>query len=237
MQAPTIELSDEAEEVLEKLWLAERDGKDARVAELPAAHRPGVVEELRSAGLLEDRSGELVFTLAGRERGRDVVRRHYLAERLLADVLDVGAGDVESAACRLEHVLLQAGIPDRICTMLGHPRVCPHGEPIPEGPCCRERPEAPARVVSALADLEGGASGRIAYLCAQERQKLQKLMAMGALPGLPITLLQRAPSFVFQLGQTQVAVDREIAECIYVRLDAAPILPRQRRWRWGAEKR
>ncbi|HMC30259.1 MAG TPA: iron dependent repressor, metal binding and dimerization domain protein, partial [Candidatus Angelobacter sp.] len=25
---------------------------------------------------------------------------------------------------------------DRICTFLGHPRTCPHGSPIPAGPCC-----------------------------------------------------------------------------------------------------
>jgi Mn-dependent DtxR family transcriptional regulator len=25
---------------------------------------------------------------------------------------------------------------DKICTFLGHPRSCPHGAPIPPGPCC-----------------------------------------------------------------------------------------------------
>ena len=25
---------------------------------------------------------------------------------------------------------------ERICSFLGHPKACPHGAPIPPGPCC-----------------------------------------------------------------------------------------------------
>ena len=28
---------------------------------------------------------------------------------------------------------------DRICAFLGHPKTCPHGKPIPPGPCCETR--------------------------------------------------------------------------------------------------
>lgn len=41
-------------------------------------------------------------------------------------------------------------------------------------------------------------------------------MAFGILPGMPIVLLQRRPAFVFQVGQTQVAVDERIAADILV---------------------
>ncbi len=43
-------------------------------------------------------------------------------------------------------------------------------------------------------------------------------MSMGILPGAPIGLVQRFPSYVFQVRQEQFAVDREIADSIYVRL-------------------
>jgi Fe2+ transport system protein FeoA len=47
---------------------------------------------------------------------------------------------------------------------------------------------------------------------------LQKLMAMGVLPGVPITLLRQFPSFVFEAGYSQFAVDEAIATDIYIRL-------------------
>ena len=30
-------------------------------------------------------------------------------------------------------------ITDSMCAMLGHPTECPHGSPIPPGPCCPPR--------------------------------------------------------------------------------------------------
>ncbi len=41
---------------------------------------------------------------------------------------------------------------------------------------------------------------------------------MGILPGAPLSLIQSFPSYVFQVRQTQFAVDKEIADAIYVRL-------------------
>ena len=74
------------------------------------------------------------------------------------------------------------------------------------------------KVVSPLSQLAQGQKGKVAYIYAPETGKLQKLMAMGVLPGAPIGLIQEFPSFVFQAGQTQFAVDKEIADAIYVRL-------------------
>ena len=42
-------------------------------------------------------------------------------------------------------------------------------------------------------------------------------MALGVLPGVDIRLLRRFPSFVFQIGYAQFAVDRELAQKIRVR--------------------
>jgi Fe2+ transport system protein FeoA len=41
-------------------------------------------------------------------------------------------------------------------------------------------------------------------------------MAMGVLPGFDVSLIQRYPSFVFKVGQTQIAVDEKIASEIFV---------------------
>ena len=220
-----MELSERAEEMLEQLWLAEegRGGVD------PAADEEAVAE-LEAAEMVGRRDAGLALTPAGRLEARTVTRRHRLAERLLADVLDVRPNAVESAACRFEHVLAR-GIDDKVCALLGHPKFCPHGWPIPPGPCCEDNEHSPVRLVASVAEMEPGETGRIAYLHTRERSTLDKLMAMGAVPGAAITLNQRFPSFVLQVGQTQVAVDQDIASSIYVRL--AGSAPPRRRRRWG----
>ncbi|MGE5507149.1 MAG: FeoA family protein [Chitinophagales bacterium] len=70
----------------------------------------------------------------------------------------------------------------------------------------------------ALTDLPEGAAGHVAELSTRDPERLQKLMAFGVLPGMPIRLIQRRPAFVFQVGQTQVAVDSSIAAEIRVKL-------------------
>jgi DtxR family Mn-dependent transcriptional regulator len=72
--------------------------------------------------------------------------------------------------------------------------------------------------VAALSQLAPGEGGKVAYVHTTEAEQLQKLTAMGLLPGAPISLMQTFPSYVFQIGRTQFAVDSEIAGSIYVRI-------------------
>ncbi len=220
---PDIELSEPAEELLAALWAAEEEGGER--AERHSAptdqERAEAARELAEAGLAQESDGELSLTEQGRREARSVIRRERLAERLLADVLNLGEGQVAEAACRFEHCL-QRGIDDRICTLLGHPRICPHGRPIPPGDCCREGARAAPSVISALADLTPGCSGAIAYLQTKRRDMLQRLLSMGATPGTPVRVVQTFPSFVCHLGQGQIAVDRETAQDIYIRVSSTP---------------
>jgi len=213
------DLSETAEEVLASLWVAEEESDEHSLSleDLSPSESEEALRELSDAGLASGSSGRLTLTEAGRKAARSIIRRERLAERLLADVLNVGDAVVTEAACKFEH-LLRKGIDDEICTLLGHPKVCPHGNPIPPGECCREGARAARTVVSALADMSPRQAGVIAYIHARRRPMLQRLLAMGAVPGAPVMLLQRFPSFVFQLGQGQVAVDRETARDIYVRI-------------------
>jgi putative ABC transport system ATP-binding protein len=76
------------------------------------------------------------LTQHGRERASSIIRRHRLAERLFTDSLAMDSEtEIEQQACKFEHIL-SADATDKICTFLGHPRTCPHGAPIPPGPCC-----------------------------------------------------------------------------------------------------
>ncbi len=76
------------------------------------------------------------LTARGRQRAADIIRRHRLAERLFTDSLALDSEtEIEQQACKFEHILSREAT-DKICSFLGHPLTCPHGAPIPPGPCC-----------------------------------------------------------------------------------------------------
>jgi putative ABC transport system ATP-binding protein len=82
------------------------------------------------------------LTTRGRQRAADIIRRHRLAERLFTDSLAMDSEtEIEQQACKFEHIL-SAEATDKICAFLGHPKTCPHGSPIPPGPCCGKQVDA-----------------------------------------------------------------------------------------------
>lgn len=207
-----MELTDRAEEILETLWVEVVEHK-----KVPAV---SVLKDDAAFGaLLEDGylslEKEQLLTNKGWKEGRSCVRRHRLAERLLVDVLRVKAGLVHEAGCKLEHIL-HKGLEDNICILLGHPKSCPHGKAIPEGLCCKDRKRKAESLVMPLSELQKGQKGKIAYIHTSDRTMLKKIMAMGALPGLSIKLVQTFPSYVFQVGESQFAVDKNVADQIRV---------------------
>lgn len=76
----------------------------------------------------EDRS--LQLTTTGRKKAIDVMRKHRLAERLLADVIGLDWAYVHEEACRWEHVMSEL-VERRLIELLGHPTESPYGNPIP----------------------------------------------------------------------------------------------------------
>jgi putative ABC transport system ATP-binding protein len=91
------------------------------------------------------------LTARGRERAGSIIRRHRLAERLFTDSLAMDSeSEIEQQACKFEHILSPEAT-DKICSFLGHPRTCPHGAPIPPGPCCGRSAEF-ERIVASRSD-------------------------------------------------------------------------------------
>ncbi|MBI5144454.1 MAG: metal-dependent transcriptional regulator [Candidatus Omnitrophica bacterium] len=207
-------LSDRAEEILETLWVhGEESGASV---DLGVSKGEPAIDELERSGHVKLISDKITLTEKGKGEGRQIVRRHRLAERLFTDVLDIKRKLVHPVSCQFEH-LLHEGIDENICILLGHPKTCPHGQPIPEGECCRKSKEMIGKVISSLSGLAPNQRGRVAYIHTKDPKKLQKLMSMGILPGMPVSLIQKFPSYVFQIGQSQFAVDKELAEAIFVR--------------------
>ncbi len=211
-QSPAI--SRDAEELLEQLYV--RQMEEGAEGEFPPP-APAAVEEIARFCYAEPSGAGLTLTHAGLEAARGVVRRHRLAECLLRDVLGVSDEQAMDAdACEFEHII-RPGLEERICLLLGHPRQCPHGKPIPPGDCCRRAGGEAFPDVGPLSEGRIDAEGVVVYLRTRDRRDVQKLMALGILPGVPIRLIRRFPSYVFQIGFSQFTVDRELADKIHVR--------------------
>ena len=213
-----MKLSDRQEEMLESLWVHSEEQKKGP-EDLGIAKAEPEIDELSKAGCIKLLDDKIALTEKGRREGEMIVRRHRLAERLFADVLDVKKKFVHPLSCQFEH-LLHEGVEMNVCTLLGHPTTCPHGRPIPKGECCRKFKESVGRAISSLASLKTNQKGKVAYIHTQDNQKLQKLMAMGIVPGVAITLLQKFPSHVLQIGQSQFAIDTDLANCVLIRTAA-----------------
>lgn len=131
------DLIDTTEMYLRTVYELEEEGVvplRARIAERLGHSGPTVsqtVARMERDDLLtvsEDRRLELTTT--GRQEAIAVMRKHRLAERLLADVIGLDWEDVHIEACRWEHVMSEK-VERRIIAMLDKPLVCPHGNPIP----------------------------------------------------------------------------------------------------------
>jgi putative ABC transport system ATP-binding protein len=94
--------------------------------------------------LLRRNNSQILLTDRGRKRACDLVRRRRLAERLFMDTLSIDDPEADNHACKFEHII-SPELDEKICTFLGHPRTCPHGHPIPPGPCCHPSGPSPAQ--------------------------------------------------------------------------------------------
>jgi putative ABC transport system ATP-binding protein len=127
--------------LLERIWMCGEEGTNAQLDSIRIPGAPGALDSARTLGrmadlkLVEMRDTDVHLTETGNRRARDVVRRHRLAERLFKDTFAIDDSEAHTQACKFEHII-SPELDQRICTFLGHPKTCPHGNPIPPGECC-----------------------------------------------------------------------------------------------------
>lgn len=223
MEFTSDKLPEQLAEVLEALWTLEEKGQgtlDDISREAATEVTQELLEALRQQNLVNLEHGQrFKLAKAGRKLAEQIIQRHRLAERLICDALGAHVDDSEDAACEFEHVLAE-GITNSICTLLGHPRYCPHGKPIPEGECCRKAQEELRPILLSCDQLDVGESATISYLCMTEHARMLKLSSLGMTPGNRLKLLQKWPSCVLQCDETEIAIEEEVARNIYVRRDS-----------------
>ena len=210
----------DVEEVAEELWTLGERGSD-RLSDLRettnVARLDAALSELARRNMARVQGDRVVLSSEGRALAELQVRRHRLGETLFTTVLEIqDENAVNRTACVMEHVLGD-GLTDSICAFLGHPKFCPHGKPIPPGPCCRSLTRTVEPLVQPLDRLPVGARGRIVYIVPREPERLVRLSSLGIVPGAAIQLQQKSPAAVLRVHETTLAVDPEIAGEIYVK--------------------
>lgn len=206
-------------EILEAVWTCEEkgictlDAMSMRVSNGSPVD-DALLAELERSGLLTIHQNEVRLTEKGRNEAKPIIRRHRLAERLLTDVLGMSVEETEASACEYEHVLAP-GLTEAICTLLGHPRECPHGSPIPEGECCKRREHSVKTAIRSLEDMSVGSVMKISYIRTNDNTMINKLANFGISPGIKLKIRQKSPTFVIEIGHAQIALERNIATTIY----------------------
>ena len=207
------------EELLEMAWIENERGNFTRATVEKSTDERITVElldELIRDGLLNESGNRIDLTTQGEKEARRIIRAHRLSERLFTDVLDLPLKSMEPNACTFEH-FLNPDVIDSICTLLGHPRECPHGRPIPPGPCCENAQRKINPVVTPLSELKTGAEAQVIYIATKHHQRLDRLSTLGLIPGARVRVHQTAPTYVIRVGETDIALDTDVLRDIYVR--------------------
>jgi DtxR family Mn-dependent transcriptional regulator len=207
------------DELLELIWTLREKG----VSDLN--HLLGTTQDIEARSILRKMIKDDLFQIEdnrmilkerGEEKAREIIRRHRLTERLLHEIFEMSEEEVEEEACKLEHIL-SPGVTESVCTFLGHPPTCIHGKPIPRGECCAKFKKEMKPLVIPLEELGLGEEGRIVFIAPKSHQRLDRLSNLGIVPGSILRMHQKNPSYVLQIGETTLALDKEIVKNIYVK--------------------
>ena len=207
----------ELDEYLEQLWTMKEAGQtsvNTLKRNLMDVYNLKTVERLSSEGLVQisHDANSISLTSTGEIQARQLIRAHRLAEKLIHDVL---GSEFEDGACEFEHTV-SLELVNSICTMLGHPKQCPHGLPIPEGDCCKRSEKTSLNFAIPLNQLKVGTSARIAYVKSQNDQQIHRFEGLCVRPGVTIKLHQKYPTYVIECEGAHIALDNDIAANISV---------------------
>jgi len=218
----TTEVSPTIEEYLEAIYkLQERNGS-AKTTELANQLKVALgtitntIESMEKQNLIVHEPYKGVkLTAKGRKIALDVVRRHRLSERLLVDILRMEWSKAHDAACKLEHAFADKELSRPLEKALGHPKTCPHGNPIPSesGKLTEEQSEI-------LLSLKAGEKGRIVKVTDEREDILQYLGKLGLVPGALVEIEEKAPfngPIMVKVGSANYALGRNVASIIWVK--------------------
>jgi len=208
------------EEYLEAIYRLEREGpgvsNSALASELGVAPASvsGMLKKLAVEGFIEHQArGGIALTRKGLETAVRVVRRNRLAEVFLTQILGLPWDEVYEEACRLEHAI-SSRVEERLVSILGDPKFCPHGHPIP--PADLTEPDA---VGQPIAQLEVGGKAKLHSVTEQMTELLKYLSDIGLQRGTAIEVVEKAPlggPITIAYGGRRQAISLDLAKQLTV---------------------
>src|ERR1700752_1050635 len=162
-----------------------------------------------------NRHKEIHLTQDGKTVAERIVRRHFLTERFLTDLLGLDWVKAHQEAHRLEHAVSQ-DVEDRLAKLLDYPKTCPHGKPIPGKDLERKIKGTPLHSIAAGKEVE------LDYITEggeRDSRLLGFLQEHRLVPGTKLQVLDVAPSMgvmSLKVGQDEFSLGIEAAKKIRV---------------------
>jgi DtxR family transcriptional regulator, Mn-dependent transcriptional regulator len=160
----------------------------ANLLELAPASVSGMVKRLSEHGLLEHVPYKGVqLTEEGRRAALRTIRRHRLIEAYLVAFLGYTWDTVHHEAERLEHAVSDQLV-ERMASVLGHPSVDPHGDPIPDVDGAIHEPAS-----TPLSELPEGIPVELRRVDESDPERLRYIASIGLQPGARVLVVDRQP--------------------------------------------
>lgn len=166
--------------------------------------------------LTVERRKEIHLTSKGKKVAEGILRRHFLTERLLTDILGMDWVKAHQEAHRLEHAI-SAEVEEKLAKLLRHPSTCPHGNRIPGEGSGSHRKEIPLHQVMAGKEV---VMGRITEGGERDARLLGFMQDHHLFPGAKIQVLEVAPSLgimSLRVGKDEFSLGIEAAKKIRVK--------------------
>lgn len=213
-------LSPSVEDYLKAIYNAHAENGNVATQEL--AHRLGVsapavskmLRRLSELRLISHTPYQVVkLTRAGEKMALEIIRHHRLIELYLVQAMGFSWDSVHEEAERLEHHISEE-FEDRIDQLLGHPRTCPHGDPIPTrgGTIASTSNET-------LAQQSAPSQLVIRRVRDEDAKLLRHFQTLGVTPGTAIEFVTQEPfdgPLVLNIGGKVVRLTPHVARQIFV---------------------
>lgn len=133
--------AEHTEMYIKAIWHLKERGEQCRInsiAKMLNIREPSVIQMLKKLSdqnLLVYNKAGIKLTESGQNVGITMMRNSRLLEVMMENALKIKID--EEMVCGIEHHMKKQ-FTDALCTLLNHPRKCPHDHAIPMGTCCQK---------------------------------------------------------------------------------------------------
>ena len=213
-------LSQALEDYLKVIYVLEADGEKAtttaiaQALDVSNASVTNMLKKLAGMNLIVHESYKgAELSPAGKKVALEILRHHRLLELYLKEVMGYSWDEVHDEAEKLEHHISEQ-FEDRIAELLNHPTHDPHGDPIPT-----KDGVMPEKATLALNEAETKTLYMVGRVRDQNPELLRYLEQQGVLPGVELTILEKAPfdgPISLEINSEVISLGFSIAQNIFL---------------------